>query len=285
MGLFKIKVSPVEKELQKIEREEQKLLQYAEKHNAAPGWKAELENRIPEKVMAGLQKAYSKAFGLVFEKGSVIIEKTYDKDSLAKEFQINDYAMDIKGGRKEIGRIRSGAVGSNALNTVVTTVEGIGLGALGIGLPDIVIWVGVLLRGVYETALKYGFDYETPEEKLFILKLLETSMAVGEEWKVLNSESNDYINGKVSMVSDEKELKRQIEKTANAFATEMLVTKFIQGLPVVGMLGGAANPVYYQKIMRYMQLKYRKRYLLGKKEKTAEGRRVKTFGPVQPGVN
>ena len=67
------------------------------------------------------------------------------------------------------------------------------------------------------------------------------------------------------MDSDEKELKRQIEKTANAFATEMLVTKFIQGLPVVGMLGGAANPVYYQKIMRYIQLKYRKRYLIGKK--------------------
>lgn len=265
MGVFKTKISPVEKELQKIEREEQKLIQYAEKHNTAPAWKAELENRIPEKVMTGLQKAYSKAFGLVFEKGAVIIEKTYDKESLAKEFRINDYAMDVKGGRKEIGRICSGAAGGNALNTVVTTVEGIGLGAFGIGLPDIVIWVGVLLRGVYETALKYGFDYETPQEKLFILKLLETSMAVGEDWKILNSENNDYINGKVSMDSDEKELKRQIEKTANALATEMLVTKFIQGLPVIGMLGGAANPVYYQKIMRYIQLKYRKRYLIGKK--------------------
>lgn len=265
MGVFKTKISPVEKELQKIEREEQKLIQYAEKHNTAPAWKSELENRIPEKVMTGLQKAYFKAFGLVFEKGAAIIEKTYDKESLAKEFRINDYAMDVKGGRKEIGRICSGAAGGNALNTVVTTVEGIGLGAFGIGLPDIVIWVGVLLRGVYETALKYGFDYETPQEKLFILKLLETSMAVGEDWKILNSENNDYINGKVSMDSDEKELKRQIEKTANAFATEMLVTKFIQGLPVVGMLGGAANPVYYQKIMRYIQLKYRKRYLIGKK--------------------
>lgn len=40
-------------------------------------------------------------------------------------------------------------------------------------LPDIVIRVGVLLRGVYETALKYGFDYDSPEEKLFILKMIE----------------------------------------------------------------------------------------------------------------
>ena len=27
-------------------------------------------------------------------------------------------------------------------------------------------------------------------------------------------------------------------------------------------IGGAANPVYYNKVMRYVQLKYQKRYLL-----------------------
>ena len=262
MGLWKTKISMVERELQKIEREEQRLIQYAEKHKTAPTWKADLEDRIPEKVMSGLQKAFSKAFGLVFEKGTVIIEKTYNKDSIAKEFQINDYAMDVKGTRKEIGRIRSGAAGSNALNTVVTTVEGIGLGVLGIGLPDIVVWVGVLLRGVYETALQYGFAYETPAEKIFILKMLETSMAIGEDWKALDSEINRYMDRSTNV--DCNELKQQIEKTANAFATEMLVTKFIQGLPIVGILGGATNPIYYRKIMRYVQLKYRKRYLLGK---------------------
>ena len=30
---------------------------------------------------------------------------------------------------------------------------------------------------------------------------------------------------------------------------------------MVGLLGGAANPVYYNKVMRYVELKYRKRYL------------------------
>lgn len=122
---------------------------------------------------------------------------------------------------------------------MATAVEGIGLGVLGIGLPDIVIWVGVLLRGVFET-----------------------SMASGEEWKMLNLENDRYIDRNV--VYDENELKQQIEKTANAFATEMLVTKFVQGLPIVGVLGGVANPIYYQRIMRYVQLKYRKRYLLRK---------------------
>ena len=45
------------------------------------------------------------------------------------------------------------------------------------------------------------------------------------------------------------------------FAVDMLLLKFIQGMPVVGFLGGAANPVYYRKVMQYVLLKYRKRYL------------------------
>ena len=264
MGFRKPRLSPIEKELYKIEKEEHKLLHNADKHKTAPTWKVELENRVPEKIIAGLQKTFSKAFYLIFEKGVFIIEKTYDKDSIEKDFQINDYAVHVKGSRKEIRNIHSGAFRSNVINTVVTTIEGISLGILGIGLPDIVLWVGILLRGIYETALKYGFDYETPQEKLFILKMLEASMVSGKEWTDLNAEIDKYIVQNVYVVPDDNELKEQIEKTSIAFATEMIITKFIQGLPVVGILGGATNPVYYQKIMQYVQLKYRKRYLMGK---------------------
>ncbi|MCF2671271.1 EcsC family protein [Butyricicoccus pullicaecorum] len=264
MGFGKAKRSPVEKELQKIEWEEQKLLRCAQQRQT-PRWKSELEHRIPEKVMNGLQKAFSTAFSLIFEKGAAVIEKTYDRDALEKEFQINDYAVDLKGGRKELGRIRSGAFGSNALNTVVTTVEGVGLGVLGVGLPDIAIWVGVLLRGVYETALRYGFDYESPGEKLLILKMIEAAMTSGADWAVLNQEVDAYFGQTVYEIPDHDRLRAQIEKTAHTFAAELLAAKFVQGLPVIGILGGAVNPVYYQKIMRYVQLKYRKRYLLRKK--------------------
>ena len=60
----------------------------------------------------------------------------------------------------------------------------------------------------------------------------------------------------------QEELNLQIRQTASVFAVDMLLLKFIQGLPVIGILGGAANPVYYHKVMKYVQLKYRKRYLL-----------------------
>lgn len=256
----------IEKELQRIKKSEERLCRQAEK-KTEPVWKSKLEEKIPDKVMAGLQKAFSKAFYLIFEKGSAIIEKTYNKESTEKDFQIKDYAMDIKGGRKEISHMKWDAMGGNAINMMITTAEGIGLGALGIGMPDIVIWVGILLRGVYETAVKYGFDYESPEEKIFILKMLETSMLTGEAWVIANETVDAYIEQDVHVIPEDNVVKQQIEKTADAFATDMLVTKFIQGLPVVGMLGGATNPVYYHKIMSYVQLKYRKRYLRGKMRK------------------
>ena len=59
----------------------------------------------------------------------------------------------------------------------------------------------------------------------------------------------------------EAEFDRQIKRTAQVFAMDMLLLKFVQGLPVVGIVGGAANPVYYRKVMRYVEVKYRKRYL------------------------
>lgn len=259
-------MTAIEKELQKIGKTEERLRRQAEK-KSTPIWKEKLEEKVPVKVMAGLQKVFSKAFYQIFEKGSVIIEKTYDKDSIAKDFQINDYAVDIKGNRKVIRHIKNEAFGSNALNTVVTTIEGIGLGAFGIGLPDIMVWVGILMRGIYKTALQYGFDYGLEEERLFILQMIETSMQTGENWIALNSEIDNYIRQEEHAIPDDFEMNEQIERTANSIATEMLVTKFIQGLPVVGVIGGVSNPIFYHKIMQYVQLKYRKRYLLGKGNK------------------
>ena len=44
---------------------------------------------------------------------------------------------------------------------------------------------------------------------------------------------------------------------------DMLLLKFIQGAPVIGIFGGAGNPVYYSRVMEYVKVKYQKRYLLG----------------------
>lgn len=149
-------------------------------------------------------------------------------------------------------------------NMALTTVEGAGLGLLGIGIPDIVIFIGMLMKGVYEAALHYGFDYDGPQERLLILKMMEASLSRGEERAHMNHEVDAMCVTLPTAEEAKNLLQEQIDRTAKAFAVDMLLLKFIQGLPVVGVLGGAANPVYYRRIMKYVQLKYRKRYLIKK---------------------
>lgn len=255
------------KELLAIEKQEKKMEQAALKAKPV-AWKTELESRIPEKVYIGLESAFCKGFGLVFDQGRAIIEKGYNKEDIQADHAIRDFAVQIKGGRKELKKMHRSAKQSDLKNLAVTTVEGVGLGALGVGMPDIVLFLGTLLKGVYETALNYGFDYESQQEKLFILKMMQTALSTGEDWTNRNAEVEKMLVLETVKITDE-DFDRQLKQTVSAFAVDMLLLKFIQGLPLVGIIGGAANPVYYSKVMKYVQVKYRKRYLLKQKGVTS----------------
>ena len=248
------------KDLLAVEKQEKKMRRSALKAKPA-AWKTELEKHIPEKVYAGLESAFCKGFGIVFDQGRAIIEKSYNKEDIQADHAIRDFAVQVKGSRKELRQMHRSARQSDLRNLAVTTVEGVGLGALGVGMPDIVLFLGTLLKGVYETALNYGFDYESRQEQIFILKMLETALSNGEDWTRGNGEVDEMLILETVGITDE-DFKQQLKETASAFAVDMLLLKFIQGLPVVGILGGEANPVYYSKVMKYVQLKYRKRYLL-----------------------
>ena len=58
----------------------------------------------------------------------------------------------------------------------------------------------------------------------------------------------------------------------------MLCIKFLQGLPLVGVVGGPANVMYCKKISDYARLKYQKRYLL-QKGNVIETGESETFTP------
>lgn len=267
-----------EKELHYIYKQEEKLRKAAGR-NAAPGWKEGLEKKIPPKIYGSLEKAFCKAFSIIFEKGNAVIEKSYNKDAILKDYAVQNYAVQIKGTGKELKQLRKAAKSPDMRNMAITTVEGIGLGALGIGLPDIVVFTGFLLKGIYETALHYGYDYEKPEEKLLILKMMETALSKGEDWNQKNEEVDRFlreglkdrqevlnaeaVNEKDAESKDmEAAISDQTKRTAQTFALDMLLLKFVQGLPVIGVLGGAGNPVYYRKVLQYVQIKYQKRYLM-----------------------
>ena len=250
----------LQKELRSVEKQEQRMQKNFVKAKQ-PGWKTALGDKIPQKVYTGLESAFGKGFSLVFNQGRSIIEKSYNKENLQNNHSIRDYAVQLKGSRKELKAVHKSAKRSDGVNMVVTTAEGLALGALGIGLPDIVLFITTLLKGVYESALNYGFDYDTPEEQYMILNMMSASLITGQE----RLEWDEMIDGMIAEpprnVAKEV-LEEQIRETASVFAMDMLILKFIQGFPVVGILGGIANPIYYNRVLRYVQLKYRKRYLL-----------------------
>lgn len=247
------------KELLAVEKQEAKLAKAA-MQTKPPVWKTALEDKIPEKVYSGLETTFSKGFSLVFSHGTGLIEKTYNKETLKNDHSIRDYAVQVKGGRRELKALNKCAKRSGGLNMLLTTAEGMALGVLGVGMPDILLFLGTLLKGIYETAIHYGFGYESPEEQYLILKMMSAALKSGQDWAKENAEV-DSLLAQADIAVTEDILKGQIRETASVFAMDMLLLKFIQGLPIVGILGGASNPVYYHRIMKYVQTKYRKRYL------------------------
>jgi len=260
MEADKKRAKALQKELLAVEKQEKKL-QKAFVNAKNPAWKTALGDKIPQKVYTGLESTFCKGFSLVFQQGRGVIEKSYNKETLKNDHSIRDYAVQLKGGRKELKALHKSARRSDSLNLVVTTAEGLALGALGIGVPDIVLFISTLLKGVYETALNYGFDYDTPEEQYLILNMMAASLVTGAE----RPEWDEMIDGMIREMPQAVSpavLAEQIRETAAMFAMDMLLLKFIQGMPIVGILGGVANPIYYNRVLKYVQLKYRKRYLL-----------------------
>lgn len=257
----------LERELAAVERREAALERRCA--GRSPGWKTALERRVPPKAADGLKAAFSKAFALLFEGGAAWVERGCRPEELAALYSVRDAAVERQAGRAELRRLCGGARRANALNTALTALEGLVLGALGIGLPDILLFLGMLLRGIYATAMNYGFDCSSRGERFIILKLMQASLSSGDERRRLGAEIDALMLN--VREPDAAEFGAQLESTASAFALDMLAVKFVQGMPLIGVIGGAANPLYYRRMTSFAELKYKKRYLLGKMEKRPGG--------------
>lgn len=222
-----------------------------------------LEKKVPEKLQTTLDSAFAKAFRLVFEKGTGVIEKTYRKEEMKKAYQINEYAAKVRGNKKALKVFSRKASGAGAGNLILSGVSGIGLGVLGVGLPDIALFTGFMLKGLYEIALNFGFDYEDEEEKIFILLIICGALSYGEELKSINEELNFYMD--YGAFAKERSLEASINAAAGSLSRELLYMKFLQGIPVVGAVGGIYDAIYMKQIMEYAELKYRRRFYLRQK--------------------
>lgn len=257
------KQTPLEKEWAKVEKQEQVYLQkHAQKKESKINQM--LERKVPADLQKTLDTAFAKAFKMVFEKGMGVIEKTYNKEQLEKTYQVNEYAAQVMEDSKTLKAFSKKASGTGNMNRVLSGVTGIGLGALGVGIPDIVLFTGVLLKSVYEIAISYGFDYQDRFEKHFILLLIQGALASGEELEQINAELNQYIE--TGTFSGHVWLNKSIEATAACLSDELLYMKFLQGIPIVGAVGGASDLICTNRVVKYAELKYRRRFYQKRKQ-------------------
>ena len=208
----------IEKEWKRLIKQEEKFINHnVEKKEKE--WQNKLEKFVPEKLSGTLNTAFYKAFELIFEKGTGLIEKTYNKEKREQDYKINEYAAELKNNRKTMKVFGKQAKASQNLNMAISAVEGIGMGAAGAGLPDIPVFLGVLLKSIYEIALIYGFTYDTEQEQIFILKMIETALACEDELLESNAELNKWIEAPQLFEISKTE---QIKRTSAALANEML---------------------------------------------------------------
>ncbi|MCR1897427.1 EcsC family protein [Irregularibacter muris] len=257
------------KELKKLKKREEKFLNKKEnallKSKIAPMMN-KIQEKIPAKLKSTLENAFFKGFQLVFEKGNTYIEKTYDKDKIQLEHDLNNYAVDKKMGKKYIKRLDKQVNHSKLVNSSFSVLEGGVLGVLGIGLPDIPLFIAVIMRTVYEIALNYGYDYKKEEEKAYILLVISGAMTQGSRQQIFNEQLDELGNQIDQQVQGDINLEERIKETAQVLSEAMLTAKFIQGIPVVGAVGGIVNYHMIRKIGRYASVKYKKRYLMKKTE-------------------
>ena len=261
------KKSPWEKDWSDLQKKEEKFIA---RRMEGPTFALinKLDRFIPKKLSGTLDAAFAKGFALIFEKGTGIIEKTYNKEKKKANFQVNTYASELMADKQSVRQFTKQAKSARATNLLVSSVEGVGLGLVGAGIPDIPLFAAVVLKSVYKVALSYGYDYQTDEEKVFILKVIEVAMYDEEKFVEENAELNALIDEIVAdgdtLAGYEVDKEAQIKLTARALSHEMLYTKFLQGQLIIGIAGGIFDPVYVNRISNYAVLKYRRRFLRNK---------------------
>lgn len=88
------KSTPFQKEWEKLEKQEMTYLQ-KRKEKVDSKLNQLLEKKVPANLQNTLDSAFSKAFYVIFEKGTGVIEKTYKRENLQKTYQINEFTAQV----------------------------------------------------------------------------------------------------------------------------------------------------------------------------------------------
>lgn len=219
-----------------------------------------LEELAPEKLMETLHGAFVRAFGLIFEKGAGAIARAGRLDRKRAAFQGNRCAADLREDRKTLRAFSKAAGRAGRGNVLLSGAAGVGMGLLGIALPDVLFFTAVLLKSIYETAASYGYDCAAPAERVYVLRLLEAALSNGEELAARSRELDAY--AQTGVWARPVSLADQMNAAARRLSETLVYGKFLQNIPIVGAAGGAGDAVCMDRVRRYAAIKYQKRFLL-----------------------
>lgn len=249
--------TPLERELQRLKTEERRYMKKRQSEKESR-LNALLEDKVPDKLQETLDSAFGTAFSLIFQKGTGVIEKTYNKERLEEESRSGQRQILRRQDWRSLREVTGAAGGSGVKNLLLSGAAGIGMGIVGAGIPDIPVFTAMMLKSIYEIALRYGFSYDTEEEKYFILLLIEGAMTDWEGLQEIEKQLEVFMESELLPLYYSRE--GQIRRAAAGLSKELLYMKFLQGTPVVGIIGGAYDVVYMKKITEYAELKYRRRF-------------------------
>lgn len=266
MADYKERLVAINYELRDCQEKEQKLL------FEDPFWKKavskttgsvkeKIEDKIPEKLEDTLNKAFTAAFKMVFQEGKILIKKTYNEETLKSEYADKRVGVQTKGDRSLIKKLRRPAEKRYFKSLGVAATEGVGLGLLGIGLPDIPILIGNMIRTCTVSAQSHGLDTDRKDEQVYMLMMIRLAAMPVEERAAVNRQLDalgDAIDSGKEIFLD---LEAEMKETSERLSMTLLFSRFVMGLPVVGVAGGLYNPVIVSQLHQLAEVKYEARLL------------------------
>lgn len=255
----------VKNQFKTVLKQEQKFLAYQPNELIAEKMckiEKNLQQKIPEKVTTSLQQVFAKSFQLLFEKGSNLIYKTYRTSKIQHTQQLHQ-KLERFFSKKELFYLQKEVTSCVLFHQGVTAIEGAGLGLLGIGLPDIPIFLAMVLRNIYQIGQIYGFQIDNNAEKYMVLSIICTAVttkAQRERFSALTDRVAYQVSLSKSDIDDMK-LQQMIETTSQKICTRLLFAKAVQGMPIIGVTGGVVNFAMMNDIRKAATYKYQKRFL------------------------
>ena len=138
-------------------------------------------------------------------------------------------------------------------------VQGVGFGAGGLllGLADLPALMSIKIKFLFDSAKLYGFDPETPNERLFLLTVFQLAFSGRERRQEVFSILQNW--------DDTIVLPTNWEALQTEYRNYIDMAKFLQLLPVIGSVaGGTANNSLMNQLKTHTMNAYRMR-ILGKR--------------------